>query len=107
VQGWLGEARQYAGDGLSRQLGPALSPPGTAEIDDIAHTLNRLTFGSRPGDYRRVATIGVSAFLEEQLAPEKIDDGLCDRAIARFSECWWEPLGEAYEEDDDTLAPIL
>jgi uncharacterized protein (DUF1800 family) len=107
VQGWLDEARQYAGQGLERPLRGPLTPPPHAQLDPVAHALNRWTFGPRPGDYARVAALGTGAFLEEQLAPEKIDDGLCDRALARFSECWWEPLGEAYEEDAEYLPPVL
>jgi uncharacterized protein (DUF1800 family) len=107
VQGWLGEARQYAGAGLKRPLDGPLAPSNNPEIDPVAHALNRWTFGPGPGDYARVSALGVEAFLDEQLAPEKIDDGLCDRATARFSEAWWEPVGEAYEEDDETLSPIL
>jgi len=107
VQGWLGEARQYVGRGLRRPLSGPLTPPPAGELDPVAHALNRLTFGPGPGDYARVAALGVDAFLEEQLAPEKIADGLCDRATARFAEAWWEPLGEAYEEDDEALTPVL
>ena len=36
------------------------------------HALNRLTFGPRPGDYEHVRTIGVDAFIEQQLRPESI-----------------------------------
>ena len=107
VQGWLGGAQQYTGRGLSRPLDGPLTPPSAADIDPAAHALNRLTFGPGPGDHARVAAMGVDAFIEEQLAPEKIDDGLCDRATARFAEAWWEPLGEAYEEDDESLTPVL
>ena len=86
-----------------------LQPPSdTSEgIDPAAHILNRLTFGAGPGDHGRVSAMGIEAFIDEQLAPDKIDDTLCDRAIARFAECWWEPLGEAYEEDDESLSPVL
>ncbi len=107
TQGWLNDGRQYAGAGLTRTLDGPLESPAGESIDPVAHALNRFTFGPGPGDYARVAAFGVDAFLEEQLAPEKMDDGLCDRAIARFSECWWEPIGEAYEEDDESLSPIL
>ena len=107
VQGWLGDARQYAGVGLKQPLDGPLTPPASAEIDPVAHALNRLTFGPGPGEYARVAAMGADAFLDEQLAPEKIDDGLCDRAIGRFAECWWEPVGEAYEEAAETLPPVL
>lgn len=107
VQGWLGDFRQYTGQGLHRPLDGSLTPSASAQIDPVAHALNRWTFGPGPGDYARVAALGTDAFLEEQLAPEKIDDGLCDRATARFAECWWEPLGEAYEEDAEYLPPVL
>ena len=96
-----------AGMDLQRPLDGPLTPPATPQIDPVAHALNRWTFGPGPGDYARVAALGTDAFLEEQLAPEKIDDSLCDRATARFAECWWEPLGEAYEEDAEYLPPVL
>ncbi len=107
VQGWLGQAQQFTGAGLKRPLDGPFTPPANATIDPTAHALNRWTFGPGPGDYARVTALGVGAFLEQQLAPEQIDDGLCERAIARFSEAWWEPLGEAYEEDDEALSPVL
>lgn len=107
VQGSLGKLGQYAGHHLARPLGGPLTPPGAAEIDPAAHALNRFTFGPVPGDHARVTAMGVDAFLEEQLAPEDIDDSLCDRAVARFSEAWWEPLGEAYEESAAALTPVL
>jgi len=107
TQGWWSNVRQYAGVGLSRPLDGPLTPPRDAALDPVAHALNRFTFGPGPGDHARVTAMGVDAFLAEQLAPEKIDDSLCDRATARFAECWWEQLGEAYEEDAETLSPIL
>ncbi|HZJ17338.1 MAG TPA: DUF1800 domain-containing protein [Chthoniobacteraceae bacterium] len=123
VQGWFGEAGQLLGRGLKRPLDGPLTPSAAAEIDPVAHALNRFTFGPCPGDYARVAAMGVDAFLEEQLAlatsggldqflgrsgkVANIDDALCERAIARFSEAWWEPVGEAYEEDDESLSPVL
>ena len=107
VEGFLGDVRQYGGGGLQRPLDGPLTPPASTEIDPVAHALHRFTFGPGPGDYARVAALGVDAFLEEQLAPEKIPDALCDRATARFAEAWWEPVGEAYEEDDEALSPIL
>lgn len=107
AQGWLGQGAQYFGRRLERPLDGPLAPSASAEIDAVAHALNRFTFGAGPGDYARVAAMGADAFLEEQLAPEKIDDGICERAISRFSECWWEPVGEAYDEDDEALSPVL
>ena len=40
----------------------------------IAHLLNRLTFGPRPGDVSRVTAMGLDKWIDLQLHPEKIDD---------------------------------
>src|SRR5437016_9264537 len=47
-----------------------------AMTDDqrIAHVLSRLTFGARPGDVERVKSIGVDAFIAQQLDADSIDD---------------------------------
>jgi len=107
AQGWLTEIGQYAGVGIERSLHEPMIPPSAAEIDPVSHALNRLTFGPGPGDHARISAMGVNAFIEEQLAPDAIDDSLCDRAIARFSDLWNEPLGEQYDEDPETLPPVL
>ena len=36
------------------------------------HVLNRLAYGPRPGDLKRVKAIGIEQYLKEQLAPEAI-----------------------------------
>lgn len=46
----------------------------------ILHVLNRLGFGARPGDIERVKTIGLEQYINQQLAPEKIND---DAAAAK------------------------
>ena len=40
----------------------------------IAHVLSRLTFGARPGDLERVKTMGIEAFIAQQLDADSIDD---------------------------------
>ncbi|HEU5258051.1 MAG TPA: DUF1800 domain-containing protein [Vicinamibacterales bacterium] len=40
----------------------------------ITHVLNRLTFGPRPGDVEKVRAIGLAAWIDQQLHPERIDD---------------------------------
>ena len=107
AQGLLGQGAQYFGRDLQRPLDGPLTPSAATDIDSVAHALNRFTFGPGPGDYARVSAMGIGAFLEEQLAPEKIEDGACERAVSRFGECWWEPVGEAYDEDDEALSPLL
>jgi Protein of unknown function (DUF1800) len=60
---------------------------GTSSMDDkkrVAHALNRLTFGPRPGDVERMLTVGVDKWIDEQLHPEKIDDSALDARLAPF-----------------------
>ena len=47
----------------------------------IAHVLSRLTFGARPGDFERVKTMGIEAFIAQQLDPDAIEDSA---AIAKI-----------------------
>ncbi len=44
--------------------------------DSALHALNRLAYGPRPGDIERVAALGVMKWIDGQLKPDKIDDGL-------------------------------
>ena len=46
----------------------------TTDTRTVVHVLSRTTFGPRPGDIERVMAIGVSAYLDEQLHPERISD---------------------------------
>src|SRR5262245_15855775 len=93
--------------GAPARNGP-FSPPDADSIDAISHALNRLTFGTRPGDYGRVKKLhtdphaAAAAFAEEQLAPEQLDDRRCDRALRRF-ETLEEPLGELFEYQERLL----
>jgi uncharacterized protein (DUF1800 family) len=113
-------------DQLPRQLRTllALSPPETGPfrtpgqtlIDPVTHALNRMAFGPRPGDYQRILGLAsprsesktwheeetVSAYLEQQLNPECIDDERGELAARRF-ETLQEPLGELYEYQPDLL----
>jgi uncharacterized protein (DUF1800 family) len=60
-----------------------LSGQGAAARDSAVHALNRLAWGPRPGDVERVASTGVMAWIERQLAPDDIpDDGLRAREQA-------------------------
>src|SRR3954463_11967760 len=54
--------------------------PQAASDRTALHVLNRITFGARPSDVDRVRRIGVAAFVEAQLHPERIaDDGVKSR----------------------------
>lgn len=59
----------------------ALSAPSAPSA---AHILNRLGYGPRPGDIARIQRIGVEAWIEQQLHPERIDDRMLEARLAAF-----------------------
>jgi uncharacterized protein (DUF1800 family) len=50
----------------------------------IIHALNRLTFGTRPGDAMKVRAMGLDNWIDQQLHPEKIDDSAIEQFVARY-----------------------
>ena len=48
----------------------------------LVHVLRRVTYGPRPGDLERVKAVGLAAWLERQLQPERIDDSAVERDLA-------------------------
>ncbi len=54
-------------------MGQAWHTPLSVEEASL-HLLNRITFGLRHDDIERVRRVGVEAFLDEQLHPERLDD---------------------------------
>jgi len=46
--------------------------------------LNRFTYGPRPGDLDRLRAIGLQAWFDRQLAPQKIDDSALDTKLAGY-----------------------
>jgi uncharacterized protein (DUF1800 family) len=98
---WLGLNPEKEDEGPFRA-------PASDEIDLVRHALNRLTFGVRPEDYARVSALAlqpeeaVRAYLEEQLAPERIDDDGCERVVRRL-ECLDDPVGELFEYKEKVL----
>jgi uncharacterized protein (DUF1800 family) len=46
----------------------------------VAHVLNRIGYGARPGDVEKVRALGVQRYIEQQLHPERIADAaMADR----------------------------
>src|SRR6266487_510313 len=52
--------------------------------DSAVHALNRLAYGPRPGDVDRVVQGGVMSWIDQQLAPEHIDDARLAERERRF-----------------------
>ncbi len=94
--------------GLLKTPGGTFQAPQSADIDDISHVLSRLTFGAAPGEYQRIRAMAgdprdaARAFIEEQLAPEAIDDAACNKRLARF-DCLNAPLAEFFEYKERRL----
>lgn len=55
-----------------------------SEDEAILHALNRLAFGPRPGDVERVRKMGLEKWIEQQLAPESLDDSALDARLKRY-----------------------
>jgi len=56
---------------------PALKGLPITELtadEAILHAINRLAYGPRPGDVERVRQIGLAKWIDQQLAPNSIDD---------------------------------
>jgi uncharacterized protein (DUF1800 family) len=52
------------------------------EDQKVIHFLNRTSFGPTREDVQKVNRLGIHAYLEEQLRPEKISDSLVDEKLA-------------------------
>jgi uncharacterized protein (DUF1800 family) len=51
----------------------------------VRQVLNRLAFGPRPGDYDKVRQMGVDAWIDLQLHPERIPDPAVPPLLAQFA----------------------
>ncbi|HEY2850214.1 MAG TPA: DUF1800 domain-containing protein, partial [Gemmatimonadaceae bacterium] len=61
----------------------AQSAPREQTADEqVNQVLNRLTFGARSGDIQAVRAMGVDAWIDRQLHPERINDSTSDRHFA-------------------------
>jgi uncharacterized protein (DUF1800 family) len=63
----------------------AVEKPPLTPREKAIHVLNRLAFGPRPGDVEQVMRIGVAAWIEHQLHPERISDARLSERLARLS----------------------
>ncbi len=63
----------------------AQSAPREQTADQqVHHVLNRLAFGARPGDVDAVRAVGVDAWIDRQLYPERMPDAAVEQLLARF-----------------------
>lgn len=74
----------------------------STDIDPVFHLLSRAAYGPWPGDVEKVSRQGISAWIEEQLHPNRIDDRICRLRSRRF-ESLLLPPGECYEFKEEVL----
>jgi uncharacterized protein (DUF1800 family) len=106
VQENVTAARRWWGQPTAPLLTGAMTPPSAAEIDEVSHVLNRLTFGARPGDHARVAAMGVDAFIAEQLAPQGLSDRICERVVRHEFDSLADPEGMLFPRKGDAGDPL-
>jgi uncharacterized protein (DUF1800 family) len=66
---------------------PALKGLPVTELsadEAVLHALNRLAYGPRPGDVERVKQLGLSKWIDQQLAPNSIDDKALSARLENF-----------------------
>src|SRR5260221_770672 len=64
---------------------------------NVIHVLSRITFGPRPGDADRLASLGLSAYIDQQLHPERIADEALDVKLASLTALRMSPKAFAEE----------
>ena len=69
--------------GAAAQAAPLDHRELTAD-EQVAHALNRLAFGGRPGDAQRIRAEGLDRWIEKQLRPAGIGDEDVERFLAGF-----------------------
>jgi uncharacterized protein (DUF1800 family) len=58
--------------------------PRSPDARAIVHVLNRLGFGPAPGDVERVRRMGLAAYIDQQLQPERLADEALAARLAGF-----------------------
>jgi uncharacterized protein (DUF1800 family) len=101
------DLRRWIGKPAAPLLEGPLTAPQSAELDDAAHLINRLTFGPRPGEHARVSALGAQAFIEEQLSPETIADWQCDRVVRHEFEALGDPESRLFPVKQNDRDPLL
>ena len=62
----------------------ASAVPDDPDHQTVLHVLNRVAYGPRPGDIARVRGMGLAAYIDQQLHPERVNDPVTDAALAAF-----------------------
>src|SRR6185503_9715698 len=63
---------------------PGSAVPAKPDDKTILHVLNRIGYGARPGDVERVRQIGLAAYIDQQLRPDRVADTAMTARLAQF-----------------------
>lgn len=69
---------------LGGQAEAATLPPVPLSGDPVLHLVRRATYGPTVASVAHARALGRTAWVDEQLAPWRMDDSTCLRALARF-----------------------
>ena len=86
--------------GLASELGERVPErvevAASTDVDPTFHLLSRAAHGPWPGELERARAMGADAWIEEQLAPDGIDDRACELRARRWESADLDP-GDAWE----------
>ncbi len=71
-------------DGLAAAPAAAAGLGDLLPADPVAHLVRRATFGPTPAALAEAAKLGITGWLDRQLDPASISDGVCDGVLARL-----------------------
>lgn len=83
-------------------------PPRNGTLTPAVRVLNRTAFGPRPGDVARLQNIGVTAYIEEQLDPDSIEEEpAAVWRVRRLGDSLGNDPGLQFDQDDRRLVAAL
>ena len=83
-------------------------PPALPVQPPAMRLLNRVAYGPRPGDVAHVASIGVAAYIEEQLAPAALaEEPVLTLRLGTLADMLDPDTGLLFDEDDNRLVAAL
>src|SRR5438034_5018910 len=71
--------------GADRQNSSVLAASLPNDDKTIVHVLNRIGFGPRPGDVEKVQAMGLQAYIDQQLHPERVPDAAIQARLSDLS----------------------
>jgi len=93
-----------AGPGGQGNLANPIEAPKFSPLTILA--ASRLTFGAKPDDLAWIEVNGVDAFIEEQLAFEKIDDSAVNQSLQKLTTLTQSPTAPPPSSDLDVLGEL-